>query len=163
MKRHMVFAFLVAVLGLVSGCTSAPQKSNTEGMIAAANELDKAFVAAFNRGDAEALASLYWNSPDVVSFQPDTLQARGLAEIKEAFAKSFTAVKGAKIEITESHQMPAGDVVIGWGLFRTTIPAADGKTTEMVGRYTDVKTQRDGKWVYLMDHGSAPLPPPPAR
>ena len=42
-----------------------------------------------------------------------------------------------------------------------TVRGADGKPTEMTGRYTDVKAERDGKWVYLMDHGSAPLPPPP--
>ena len=33
---------------------------------------------------------------------------------------------------------------------------------EILGRFTDVKGQRDGKWVYLMDHGSVPLMPPPA-
>ena len=29
------------------------------------------------------------------------------------------------------------------------------------GRYTDVKRMHDGKWVYVMDHASVPLPPPP--
>ena len=53
--------------------------------------------------------------------------------------------------------MPAGDVVLGWGTFKLTLPGGGG---EILGRYTDVKGQRDGKWVYLMDHGSAPLPPP---
>jgi len=30
----------------------------------------------------------------------------------------------------------------------------------MEGRYTDVKAKRDGRWVYLLDHASAPIPPP---
>jgi hypothetical protein len=33
---------------------------------------------------------------------------------------------------------------------------------ELDGRFTDVKTQRDGKWVYILDHASAPMPGPPA-
>ena len=35
-------------------------------------------------------------------------------------------------------------------------------TVEAMGRYTDVKAQRDGKWVYIIDHASVPLPPPSA-
>lgn len=33
----------------------------------------------------------------------------------------------------------------------------------MMGRYTDIKAERDGKWVYIMDHASMPLPPPSAE
>jgi ketosteroid isomerase-like protein len=59
--------------------------------------------------------------------------------------------------------MPAGDVVIGWGLWRVTVAGPDGAPVEVVGRYTDVKAERDGTWVYILDHASAPLPPPPAN
>jgi len=30
----------------------------------------------------------------------------------------------------------------------------------MEGRFSDVKAVRDGKWVYVMDHASIPVPPP---
>ena len=154
---------VIVAFALLAACAQAPPKPDTQAMVAAANKLDQSFIEAFNRGDADALAALYWNSPDVVSYPPDTLQASGVEAIRKANAASFSAMKGAKLELTETHQVPAGDVVIGWGLFRVTVPLADGKTTEMVGRYTDVKSERDGKWVYLMDHGSMPLPPPPAK
>ena len=29
------------------------------------------------------------------------------------------------------------------------------------GRFSDVKAQKDGKWVYIIDRASVPLPPPP--
>ena len=31
----------------------------------------------------------------------------------------------------------------------------------MKGRFTEVFGRRDGKWVYLIDHPSVPLPPQP--
>jgi ketosteroid isomerase-like protein len=77
--------------------------------------------------------------------------------IREGNVMSMAAMKGAKLEFTETHQRAAGDVVIGWGLYRVTTQGADGKTTGMNGRYTDVKAERDGKWVYLMDHASVPM------
>ena len=160
MKHRVMFAMLAVTLGLIVGCAQAPQGPTAEEMVSAANALDQAFIEAFNRGDADAIASLYWNSPEVVSFPPDVLQARGLVAIQDANAKFFTAMQGAKLELTESHQMPAGDVVVGWGLWHITMPAPDGGAVELAGRYTDVKAERDGTWVYLIDHASAPLPAP---
>jgi uncharacterized protein (TIGR02246 family) len=130
-------------------------------MVNAANDLDKAFVDAFNKGDAAAITALYWNSPDVVSFPPDAMQLKGTAAIQEAFAKSFAAMKGAKLELTESRNVAVGEVVLGSGLFKITMPGPQGKPMEMAGRFSDVKAERDGKWVYIMDHGSMPLPPGP--
>jgi uncharacterized protein (TIGR02246 family) len=162
MKRLTHGSFIV-IVGLLAACAQAPPKPGTDTLVDAANKLDQAFVDAFNRGDADGLAALYWNHPDVVSFPADILQARGVTAIREANAASFAALKGAKLQITESHQMAAGDVVIGWGLYRLVVPLADRKSREIIGRYTDVKAERDGKWVYLMDHASVPLGPAPAK
>lgn len=160
------FVFLAAAAVAFTGCESAPEPApeapDPNVMTAAANALDEAFVDAFNRGDAEGMVDLYWHSPEVVSFPPDTLQARGIDAVRTATRRMFTAMKGAKLELTESHQMPVGDMVIGWGLFRITMPAADGSQTEMVGRYTDIKALRNGRWVYVLDHGSMPMPAPAA-
>ena len=146
MKHSWMFPVLVAALGLTLGCEPASQTPNTEQMIAGANALDQAFAEAFNSGDAEAVASLYWNDPGVVSFSPDALQARGWSEVKAGYAHFSETMAGAKLELTEGHQIPAGDFVIGWGLWRMTMPTPDGSEMEIVGRYTDVKAERDGKW-----------------
>jgi ketosteroid isomerase-like protein len=163
MQRTFLVTSVIGLVVLAIGCAPTPTaKPDPQAMVNSANELDKAFVDAFNKGDAAALAHLYWDSPDVVSFPPDVMQARGIAGIKEASGKSFDAMKGAKLELTESHQIPAGDVVIGWGLWKISMTGPDGKPMGMTGRYSDVKAERDGKWVYLIDHASVPLPPPPA-
>ncbi len=149
-----------SVMVLSLACSTAEPTQSTDEMLVAAEALDEAFVTAFNQGDANAMAGLYWNSPDVVSYLPDVLEVRGHDAIREANALSFAAAPGAQLELTEKHLMAAGDVVIGWGLWRISIPTADGEPVELIGRYTDVKAERDGRWVYLLDHASMPLPPP---
>ncbi|HVR42191.1 MAG TPA: nuclear transport factor 2 family protein [Thermoanaerobaculia bacterium] len=159
MPRIGIFILLAATLNLAGACASTTAMD--EGaMIAAARALDREFVAAFNSGDAEALSRLHWNSPDAVLFPPGALEARGIDAIRRANAAALASIPGATIELFESHQIPAGDLVIGWGKWRLTIPGPDGETTEIIGRHTDVKAMRDGRWVYLLDHASVPLPPP---
>lgn len=157
MKRHL--CLLLAATVPFAACASDPQR-NHDDMVAAARALDAQFVDAFNRGDADALSSLSWNSPDAVLFPPDAVEARGIEAIRQANARSLAAMGGAKIELTESHQMVAGDMVIGYGKWRLTMTGPDGAPVEIIGRHTDVKAERDGKWVYLVDHASVPLAPP---
>jgi len=144
------------------GCATqpaAPAGPSEADMVASANALDEAFVAALNSGDVAAMNALYWNDPAVVSFQPDNLVVRGFAGVSEANAAMVTGMQGVQLRIDETHQIPVGDAVVGWGLFTLTMPAADGgQATEISGRYTDLKAERDGKWVYLLDHASVPLP-----
>ncbi len=169
MKSRALSSLAVAVVvaGAVA-CAPQPQVAPTPAgptpgqMVAAANALDQAFVDAFNKGDADALAALYWNSPEVASFPPDTLELRGLEAIREGNRKSMAAGSGVKLELTEVHQIPSGDIVVGWGKWKVTVPVPEGAPIEVVGRFTDVKAERDGKWVYLLDHASVPTAPSPA-
>jgi ketosteroid isomerase-like protein len=161
MKRLLAAAFLVAVVALAFGCSSQPKAPDIAAMAASADSLNQAFVDAFNRGDVDAVASMYWNSPEVVLFPPDTMECKGFEEVHDGYARMFAAMKGAHLELTETHDMPAGDVVVSWGLWRLTGTGPDGKPMVTNGRFTDVKGERDGRWVYLVDHISLPLPPMP--
>jgi ketosteroid isomerase-like protein len=126
----------------------------------AADALDLQFKDAFNRGDAEALAATYWNSPDMVSMAPDGMTV-GMEATKASMSGMFAAMPGAHLELIEGRNDVHGDTVIGWGRWRMTIP---GPTpTVMEGRYSDVKAMKDGRMVYIIDHASVPLPPPPAE
>lgn len=138
---------------------SAPVMS-AEQQIGEANALDQRFVEAFNKGDAAAMNELYWNSPEVVSTQLDVFEpVAGIDSVREVNLKALAGMAGAKLEITRSRQVPAGEVVMGWGTAKITLPGTP--PTELMVRFTDVKGQRDGKWVYLMDHVS--MPPPTAK
>lgn len=163
MSRSLIrlCVFLVAVAA--AGCTPQSELvSFPDEMIAAADALDDAFVAAFNAGDADAMTALFWNDPDVMSFPPDALVVRGFEEVGAANAAFVAGTQGSTLELTERHQLPIGEAVLGYGLFTLTMPATDGgEPTEIVGRYTDLKAQRDGSWVYLVDHASVPPPGEP--
>jgi uncharacterized protein (TIGR02246 family) len=162
MKRHLTGVACVLGVLLMAACAapSAPLGPTDDEMIAAANALDDQFIAAFNSGDAAALAALY--TMDAVSFPPDMMEARGQMAIQVASQASAEAMAGAKLELTDQRNVVVGDAVVGYGLWRMTMPVPDGPPMMREGRYTDVKVMRDGKWLYMVDHASAPLPPPPA-
>lgn len=130
-------------------------------MVTAADALDKRFLEAFNAGDVDALAATYWNSPNLVSFGPDGMGTKGWETTKAGSVEMFKAMPGAKLEFTTMQNDVHGDMVLGWGTWKMTIPTPAGPQV-MEGRYSDAKALKDGKWVYLMDHASVPLPPAPA-
>ena len=160
--KHLTPLFvLTTILFLAAGC--APPGPNTEQMIAGAKELDQKFIDAYNAGDVDGVLALYLNSPDLVSFPVSgEVMIKGYDAMKANVMKEFAQMKGGKLEITDAHYEAAGNLVVTWGLWHWSGPMPDGTTMEMDGRFTDVKKEHEGKWVYIMDHPSAPLPPPPA-
>ena len=162
MQRFVTATALLAVFGLAAACAAAPAapEPDTDAMLAAAEDLDTRFAAAFNAADAETLAGMYWNNPDTASFPPDVMIMRGHSEIQAAYAGMIESM-GTTLELTEKHHSVEGNLVLSWGLWTITMPGPDGEPMEMNGRFSDVKAERDGQWVYIMDHASVPLPPPP--
>jgi ketosteroid isomerase-like protein len=165
MKRMMNLVLGLAVVGL-SACAPAtppaPAGPTDAEKIAAAEALDQRFVDAFNKGDVEALLATYWNSPKLVSFGPDGMGTTGWDAARTASTEMFKAMPGAKLELVTRHNDVHGDVVLGWGTWKMTIPTPAGPQL-MEGRFSDAKMMHDGKWVYVMDHASVPLPPAPAE
>jgi len=152
--------FVLITMGILLGI-SMPGSSNDK-MIEAAKALDQRFISAYNSRDVDKLMDCYWNNPALVNFSPGSMEKKGWEAVKADFTNFFNSVEGLKAEILEANYMVAGDVVIGWGKWRMTLSAENGEKVEILGRYTDVKAERDGKWVYILDHASVPLPPPAA-
>lgn len=155
-----------AILLFATACNPAPATPPPPAgptpaeMVAAANTLDQQFLAAFNQADVDALMATYWNSPDLVSFGPDGMGTKGWDACKAGAVEMFKAMPGARLEFTAMHNDVHGDVVIGWGTWKMTMGPPDAPQV-LEGRYSDVKARHDGKWVYVSDHASVPLPPPP--
>ena len=160
--RRAIYAVLGFAAISLSACAPAPPATPpgpTEAeLLAAADALDKRFVEAFNKGDAEALMAAYWNNPKLVSFGPDGMGTVGWEASKAAAGEMFKAMAGAKLEIVTHHNDVHGSAVLGWGTWKMTIPTPGGPQV-MEGRFSDVKMMHDGKMVYVMDHASVPLPP----
>jgi len=123
-----------------------------------AQMVDQAWVKAVNANDLEATVALY--APDAVAFFPD-----GDFKGKEAIRKSWTdffamfTIKDARSEGTYE---TTGDTSVGWGAWSlTAVPKSGGEPIPMKGRATVVVKKIGGKWLYIVDHASVPLPPPP--
>lgn len=157
MLRYISFILLPVII-LLAGCME--KQPDTVAMIAAANELDQKFFDAYNRKDLETIKELYWNSPDLVSYPPGELEQRGYDKVIESFQKDFEHRMDSKLEIIELTNRAEGNVVIGTGTWLFTLNMPKGEPLLIEGRFLDVKAERDGKWVYIADHASAPLPPP---
>jgi len=158
--NKLTISSLAVALTLAGACApAAPPPPDTAAMLAAATALDEQFEAAYNAYDAEAVSALYWNSPDAVSFPPDAMAATGIAAIRSGMGEGMAAMQAAaaRLEITEAHHMVVGDAVASWGMWKMTMTGPDGAPMEITGRFTDLKAERDGKWVYLMDHASVPI------
>jgi uncharacterized protein (TIGR02246 family) len=103
----------------------------------------EAYVAAYNKGDAKALASMW--SPDAVYTNPMTgQQVVGREAIEKQFAEIFAQSKGAKLEAkTDSIKFVSPNVAVEQG---TAKVIGAGETPEE-SQYSAVYVKRDGQWL----------------
>jgi len=146
MKRTL---FALAMV-LIAGSAAASESS--------LKALDARWKKALLAGDAAALTNLY--APDAVLYPLDAVEARGREAIRKSF-DSFLAGKKVvdfqlKVEKIEAHSGTA----VGWGLWTLKIaPQAGGDPVVLEGRYMEVAKRIGGKWLFVADHASLPLPP----
>jgi ketosteroid isomerase-like protein len=150
---------LLAAAITVGAC--APKGPTPEAMVAAADAVDQAFLTAFNAGDVDALMATYWNSPELVNIGLAGMGGLGWDDTKAGWEMTLAALPGAQLAFDSPQNIAQGDVVLGWGKWTMTVPTGDGTAMVLQGRYSDVKAMRDGKWVYVLDHASVPMPPAP--
>ena len=163
MNNFIVISFLLlSIVGCNNETKNKSVAVSTTNLIVAANELDSLFLVAFNKGDADAIMKLHWNSPELRAYPPGEMQIKGFEEVKASYVKDFASSKGAKLEYTKTNNIPFADVVVGHGTFRWTMPMEDGSPMVIDGRYTELKAMKEGKMVIILDHTSMPIPPPPA-
>jgi uncharacterized protein (TIGR02246 family) len=115
----------------------------------------KAFVGAFESGDAKALAAFWAQDGDYVDLAGRRLQGR--PAIEDAFKEFFTENKDLKLRIdVNSVRFVTPDTAIEDGV--TSLIPPDG-TPPNQARYTNVHVKRDGQWV-LQSVRESPYTPP---
>ncbi len=139
MKR-LTFLVLVMAWGMVFSPSVQADPAADEAAIRKAVE---SYVAAFNGGDAKALAA-HW-SPDAVYTNPISGEAVvGRDAIEQQFASIFAADQSIKLVAeTDSIQFISPGVAVEHGTAR--VMAADQTPTET--EYTAVYVKRDGAWL----------------
>jgi uncharacterized protein (TIGR02246 family) len=114
-----------------------------------------AFIEAFNRGDAKAVAA-FW-TPDATYVDQVGREHKGRAAIEQLYEKVFVARKGAKltIHVTSTNQV-SSDVALEDGITEVT-PAEGGPET--AARFTAVLVKKDGEWYLQSVHDAVVHPP----
>ena len=122
--------------------------------------LDNAFVKGIKAGDIEAVVALY--AADATLYPPGEMVAKGRDAIRAVWGGFLSANTVTECKLFETGYKTSGDTAFGWGRFSMTFqPKAGGAPATLEGRFSDVAVKKAGKWLYILDHASAPLPPPP--
>jgi uncharacterized protein (TIGR02246 family) len=102
---------------------------------------DRAYEAAYAKGDVDALAAYFTEDAEYTS--DDGRSFQGNAAIKACLAEAFRTNKGAKISINvDSVKSLSPEVAVEKGT--TTVVAKTGEDVEAL--YTAVHVKKDGKW-----------------
>jgi uncharacterized protein (TIGR02246 family) len=144
--RKMPGLVIALLGGLVAGSSVAyaddPDKPKTKEEEALVKN-GEAFVAAFDKGDAKALAAFWTEDGDYVDQAGH--HHKGRKAIQELYEKLFKEHKGLKLGITvTSLRVVKPDLAIEDGVTEV-IPPGGGLPSG--ARYTVVHVKHDGKWL----------------
>jgi uncharacterized protein (TIGR02246 family) len=118
---------------------------------------EKAWLAAFNTGDAAGVANVYATDARLMPPNADIIEGRSAIEV---FVKEFVA-SGAQLTFSLLKVHESADMCAAVGTFELTIPVPDGEPQKDLGKYIEVWTREpDGSWVIADDVFNSNLPAP---
>jgi uncharacterized protein (TIGR02246 family) len=145
--KHVALA-----LGIVLAAASA------SAVDAGLTDIDKAWTKAMLANDIAAGGALY--APEAVMYPPDAMEWKGREAIQKAYTDFLGSMKVLEARLAPAGNETHGDTSIGWGRWTLKLaPKSGGDPVQMEGRYMAVAKKINGKWLYVADHASAPLPP----
>jgi uncharacterized protein (TIGR02246 family) len=147
--KHLLPFIMILVL-LLAYCVPTQDAKIREAITAG----DKAFMEAFQQGDAVALAALYTVDGQLLPPNSDFITGR---EAIQAFWKGVVemGIKSAKLEIVEVEGMGKTAYEVGkYTLF------ADGEQVLDSGKYVVIWKQVAGKWRLYRDIWNSSMPSP---
>jgi ketosteroid isomerase-like protein len=153
-----VLAFLVLALA-VGGAHSTGDHPLTSTELTPQNELDAKFVEGMNLKDVDKVMRCFWNSPDLILVLADGTVIRGWANVKRAVEQLFTAHESVSLTIDDVSYVRSGDGIVAVGTATFRMRPKDGPAYQFTERWTDLRRNLGGRWVYVLDHAHA-LPPP---
>jgi uncharacterized protein (TIGR02246 family) len=158
---HYLRAATVAVAGLLvlAGCQKAP--ADTSADKAALRAMLVEWDTAYNTGDADKIADMYWE--DAVLMPPGEPASTGRVAIRASIDAGMTAAKaaGMTLDIAEANILDvSGNLAFDSGSY--DVKDASGAVVDS-GSYIGVYQKREGKWGYIRDiWNSDRAPPAPA-
>lgn len=165
LRRSVVL--LVAFAATVSGLAVAPAdppattaSAATDPRQAEVTAMATAFVDAFQKGDAKALAAFWTPDADYIDLNGRAIKGRDAiaADYAELFRNTTLQGKGGLALRIEVHSLrfPTADTAIEDGV--TSVFGPDG-TLPSRARYTNTLVKKDGKWLLASVRESPFVPP----
>lgn len=144
MKRNsLIETILPLALACALGSSTILRAAEPDPQEAAITKTAEAFVEAFHKGDAKALAA-FW-TPDGDYVDADGRVLKGREAIEKSFAELFAINKGLKLRIDVANlKFPTPDLAIEDGT--SSVIAPDGSAPSRA-RYTNVLVKKDGQWL----------------
>jgi uncharacterized protein (TIGR02246 family) len=113
------------------------------------------FIAAYEKGDAQAVAAFWTENADYVD--QTGREYKGRAEIQKMYERFFAGKKGMKLNIIVTSVRQVGsDVALEDGITEVT-PAEGGLPS--AARFSAVLVKKDGEWYLESVRDSIPSPP----
>lgn len=142
-KYAVVCAVLLGSGFWVSQGSALDPDSGSASELAAIRAESQAFSAAFNAGDAKAVAALWTADGDYIDETGKSFAGR--AEIEQNYARFFAENPGVRLRIViDSLRLLSSDAAIEDG--RTILDSAS-QGVPATGKYTAVHVKVDGKWL----------------
>ncbi|HEX5472498.1 MAG TPA: SgcJ/EcaC family oxidoreductase [Lacipirellulaceae bacterium] len=140
-------------------CTAIICRADQAKDEAAIRKSDAAYVEAYNKHDAKAIASMW--SPEAVYVDPETgEESVGREEIEKEFADTFANMKDAKLTVdVRSIKFLSPNVAVETGTAR--VIASKGEPS--VSGYSALFVKRDGTWLLDRVTEEEPPAPPPSN
>jgi uncharacterized protein (TIGR02246 family) len=156
----------IFVILITAPCASAAEKGkdakskDAKSADAPIRATAEAFVQAFNRGDAKALAAMWTEAGTLADDRGELFKGR--PAIEKEYAAFFQQNPGAKLEIAvTSVDFPTPTMAIEDGAARVALEHAG---PPVVSRYVAVHVLQDGKWLMTsVREWSIPLPASASR
>ena len=152
LKRTLMSA---VVLVLCAVPTPAQSAKNPEFQ-----KIADAFVAAWNKADAKALAALH--AENCITSGGDTGQLVGRAAVEQDFTKAFAAtLKGTKLIVTPGNERTINpDLAVISGSWEITGPTPPPPGAATRGIYFNTLVKQGGKWL-IASLAAIPAPAKP--
>ncbi|MGE0031448.1 MAG: DUF4440 domain-containing protein [Steroidobacteraceae bacterium] len=150
----------VVAVGLIAlaGCQKAPVV-DTAAIETELKDGVRTWLAAYNAGDADAIAARYVD--DAVVMSPGAPAATGRDAIRAMIAEQSAATKAAGITLAALDGDTVGVSTAGdmaWHSGGYTVSDASGAVIDS-GNYMEVQKNVDGKWIIVRDIWNSDRPP----
>ena len=162
MKRALLCSLAILLITAAGASTLARQRKTSAAKSAADSEfkvLIDQYYDSWSKLSTDAPAKYYAKDADCVFFDVAPLKYRGWDEYKAGVQKNFfdNAVSARLTPNDDLKVTRRGTVAWTTLTFHISVKNKTGPGLEMECRHTAIWEKRDGKWLIVHEHVSAPL------